>query len=67
MYEKPQVDSMNPAGGSTFGTETWFEMYNVLWGANVVAGVTAIRAYELVVFTFAATLPLSEQENQDEQ
>lgn len=42
-------------------------MYYIVWGANVAVGVTAVGAYELVLVTFAATLPLSEQEGRDEQ
>ena len=60
MYEKPVVDNMNPTRASTLGTETWFDMYYIVWGANV-------GAYELVLITFAAALPLSEQGGQDEQ
>lgn len=41
-------------------------MYYIVWGANVAVGVTAVGAYELVFVTFAATLPLSEQEGSDE-
>jgi hypothetical protein len=62
MYEKPVVDNMNPTRASTLGTETWFDMYYIVWGANVAVGVTAVGAYELVFVTFAATLPLSEQD-----
>lgn len=67
MYEKPVVDNMNPTRASTLGTETWFDMYYIVWGANVAVGVTAIGGYELVFITFVATLPLSEQDGQDEQ
>ena len=35
MYEKPVVDNMNPTRASTLGTETWFDMYYIVWGANV--------------------------------
>lgn len=42
-------------------------MYYIVWGANVTAGVTAVGTYELVFFTFAVTLPLSEQGGQEEQ
>lgn len=66
MYEKPEVDSMNPSGSSTLGTETWFEMCNAVLGANLVAGVTAVGAYELVFYTFAVVVPLSEQGGQSE-
>ena len=59
MYEKPVVDNMNPTRASTLGTETWFDMYYIVWGANVAVGVTAVGAYELVLITFAAALPLS--------
>lgn len=62
MYEKPVVDNMNPTRASTLGTETWFDMYYIVWGANVAVGVTAVGAYELVFVTVAATLPLSEQD-----
>lgn len=65
MYEKPVVDNMNPTRASTLGTETWFDY--IVWGANVAVGVTAVGAYELVLITFAAALPLSEQGGQDEQ
>ena len=47
MYEKPVVDNMNPTRASTLGTETWFDMYYIVWGANVAVGVTAVGAYEL--------------------
>lgn len=57
MYEKPVVDNMNPTRASTLGTETWFDMYYIVWGANVAVGVTAVGAYELVLITFAAALP----------
>lgn len=67
MNEKPVVDNMNPTRASTLGTETWFDMYYIVWGANVAVGVTAVGAYELVLITFAAALPLSEQGGQDEQ
>ncbi len=67
MYEKPVVDNMNPTRASTLGTETWFDMYYIVWGANVAVGVAAVGAYELVLITFAAALPLSEQGGQDEQ
>lgn len=42
MYEKPVVDNMNPTRASTLGTETWFDMYYIVWGANVAVGVTAV-------------------------
>lgn len=57
MYEKPVVDNMNPTRASTLGTETWFDMYYIVWGANVAVGVTAVGAYELVLITFAAHFP----------
>lgn len=31
MYEKPVVDNMNPTRASTLGTETWFDMYYIVW------------------------------------
>lgn len=37
MYEKPVVDNMNPTRASTLGTETWFDMYYIVWGANVAS------------------------------
>lgn len=61
------MDSMNPAGGSALGTETWFEMYNVLWGANVAVGVTAVAGFELAVLTFVVALPFSEPSDQEER
>ena len=57
MYEKPVVDNMNPTRASTLGTETWFDMYYIVWGANVAVGVTAVGAYELVLITFPQHFP----------
>lgn len=57
MYEKPVVDNMNPTRASTLGTETWFDMYYIVWGANVAVGVTAVGAYELVLITLPQHFP----------